>query len=164
MSKQTISFHLSSSIATERGNSNYELVLSPGLEIPHAAKDCTVYLHNLLFNNCLANVSGPLYQNNQVTLTLGGQTLNIDLGPSALSSPDVERLIGERLYADQSQNGMWVALAAAAQAIHSNVQLASPYTSNWNHTIDVTDGIQRQGRERRNQLCRVIQTQCVNIS
>jgi hypothetical protein len=24
-------------------------------------KDCTVYLHNLLFNNCLANVSGPLY-------------------------------------------------------------------------------------------------------
>jgi hypothetical protein len=40
-----------------------------------------------------------------------------------------------------SQNGMWVALSAAAQAIHSNVQLASPYTSNWNHTIDVTDGI-----------------------
>jgi hypothetical protein len=36
---------------------------------------------------------------------------------------------------------MWVALSAAAQAIHSNVQLASPYTSNWNHTIDVTDGI-----------------------
>jgi hypothetical protein len=141
MAKQTISFHLSSTIATERGNSNYELVLSPGLEIPHAAKDCTVYLHNLLFNNCLANVSGPLYQNNQVALTLGGQTLNVDLGPSALSIPDVERLIGERLYADQSQNGMWVALAAAAQAIHSNVQLASPYTSNWNSTIDVTDGI-----------------------
>jgi hypothetical protein len=92
-------------------------------------------------NNCLANVSGPLYQNNQLTLTLGGQTLNVDLGPSALSIPDVERLIGERLYADQSQNGMWVALAAAAQAIHSNVQLASPYTSNWNSTIDVTDGI-----------------------
>jgi hypothetical protein len=103
MSKQTISFHLSSSIATERGNSNYELVLSPGLEIPHAAKDCTVYLHNLLFNNCLANVSGPLYQNNQVVLTLSGQTpINIDLGPSALSIPDVERLIGEHLYADQS--------------------------------------------------------------
>jgi hypothetical protein len=81
MSKQTISFHLSSSIATERGNSNYELVLSPGLEIPHAAKDCTVYLHNLLFNNCLANVSGPLYQNNQVVLTLsetgGGKPLSL---------------------------------------------------------------------------------------
>jgi hypothetical protein len=36
---------------------------------------------------------------------------------------------------------MWAALSAAAQAIHSNVQLASPYTLNWNHTIDVTDGI-----------------------
>jgi hypothetical protein len=63
-------------------------VLSPGLEIPHAAKDCTVYLHNLLFNhNCLANVSGPLYQNNQVALTLSGQTpINIEIGPSALAS------------------------------------------------------------------------------
>jgi hypothetical protein len=80
MSKQTISFHLSSTIATERGNSNYELVLSPGLEIPHAAKDCTVYLHNLLFNNCLANVSGPLYQNNQVALTLSKEARQIARG------------------------------------------------------------------------------------
>jgi hypothetical protein len=140
MSRQTISFHLSSSIATERGNSNYELVLSPGLEIPHAAKDCTVYLHNLLFNNCLANVSGPLYQNNQVVLTLSGQTpINIDLGPSALSIPDVERLIGEHLYTDQS--GMWAALTTAAEALGENVKLASPYELNWNHTIDVTAGI-----------------------
>jgi hypothetical protein len=114
-------------------------VLSPGLEIPHAAKDCTVYLHNLLFNNCLANVSGPLYQNNQVALTLGGQTLNVDLGPSALSIPDVERLIGEHLYADQS--GMWEALTTAAEALGENVKLASPYELNWNHTIDVTAGI-----------------------
>ena len=29
MSKQTVSFHLSSSVATERGNSNYELVHKP---------------------------------------------------------------------------------------------------------------------------------------
>jgi hypothetical protein len=140
MSNQTIPFHLSSSVATERGNSNYELVLSPGLEIPHAAKDCTVYLHNLLFNNCLANVSGLLYKNNQVTLTLSGQTpINIDLGPSALSIPDVERLIGEHLYADQS--GMWAALTTAAEALGENVKLASPYELNWNHTIDVTAGI-----------------------
>jgi hypothetical protein len=143
MAKQTISFHLSSTIATERGNSNYELVLSPGLEIPHAAKDCTVYLHNLLFNNCLANVSGPLYQNNQVALTLGGQTLNVDLGPSALSIPDVERLIGEHLYADQS--GMWEALTTAAEALGENVKLASPYELNWNHTIDaIVDMVPRR--------------------
>jgi hypothetical protein len=73
------------------------------------------------------------------TLTLGGQTLNVDLGPSALSLPDVERLIGERLYADQSS--MWAALTTAAEALGENVKLASPYELNWNHTIDVTAGI-----------------------
>jgi hypothetical protein len=36
---------------------------------------------------------------------------------------------------------MWAALTTAAEALGENVKLASPYELNWNHTIDVTAGI-----------------------
>jgi hypothetical protein len=36
---------------------------------------------------------------------------------------------------------MWEALTTAAEALGENVKLASPYELNWNHTIDVTAGI-----------------------
>ena len=132
---QTVSFHLSSNTAQNRGGGNFELPLSPGLSIPHAVKECTVYLHNMLFNNTIANVSGPLYQNNTLDLAMTGQTaINLTLEAGGFSLNDVERLIAEHLYADQA--GMWTALTTAAQALGSHVELANPYTNQWEHTVD----------------------------
>ena len=133
MPSETISFHLSSDVATHHGDSSrYSLPLSPDLQIP-ATAEATVYLHNLLFNNQLANVDGDLYANNQLNLTFGSTSIPLTLSPGAYSIADIERYIARQLYADQTA---WAAYntevtALVAPGALSPQGLANPYDGTW---------------------------------
>ena len=133
MPSETISFHLSSDVATQHGGSSrYSLPLAPDLQIP-ATAEATVYLHNLLFNNQLANVDGDLYANNQLNLTFGGTSVPLTLSPGAYSIADIERYIAQQLYANQT---LWTAyntevIALTTTGALSPQGLANPYDGTW---------------------------------
>ena len=138
MPSETISFHLSSDVATHHGDSSrYSLPLAPDLQIP-ATAEATVYLHNLLFNNQLANVDGDLYANNQLNLTFGGiiggiTSMPLTLSPGAYSIADIERYIAQQLYANQT---LWTAyntevIALTTTGALSPQGLANPYDGTW---------------------------------
>ena len=138
MPSETISFHLSSDVATQHGGSSrYSLPLAPDLQIP-ATAEATVYLHNLLFNNQLANVDGDLYANNQLNLTFGGiiggiTSMPLTLSPGAYSIADIERYIAQQLYANQT---LWTAyntevIALTTTGALSPQGLANPYDGTW---------------------------------
>ena len=138
MPSETISFHLSSDVATQHGGSSrYSLPLAPDLQIP-ATAEATVYLHNLLFNNQLANVDGDLYANNQLNLTFGGiiggiTSMPLTLSPGAYSIADIERYIAQQLYANQT---LWTAYNTEVIALTTTGALvpqglANPYNGTW---------------------------------
>ena len=133
MPSETISFHLSSDVATQHGGSSrYILPLAPDLQIP-ATAEATVYLHNLLFNNQLANVDGDLYANNQLNLTFGGTSVPSTLSPGAYSIADIERYIAQQLYANPTA---WTAYNAEVVLLEAPGALkpqglANPYNGTW---------------------------------
>ena len=81
---RTVSFHLTSQTATRHGDSNFSIPLSPALEIPHTA-EATVYLHNLLFDNAIANVSKNLYDNADIQIEYDGHQVNMSFDDGAYS-------------------------------------------------------------------------------
>ena len=52
--------------------------LQPELSIPHAATP-TVYLHNILFDNNIANVNGTLYDNDNIIVSFANITQTITM-------------------------------------------------------------------------------------
>ena len=71
--------------------------LQPELSIPHTAKP-TVYLHNLLFDNNIANVNGALYDNDQIIVSFDGVTQTILVPAGAYSLDALEVYIALRIY------------------------------------------------------------------
>ena len=120
-------------MATQHGGSSrYSLPLAPDLQIP-ATAEATVYLHNLLFNNQLANVDGDLYANNQLNLTFGGTSVPLTLSPGAYSIADIERYIAQQLYANPTA---WTAYNAEVVLLEAPGALkpqglANPYNGTW---------------------------------
>jgi len=132
---RTVSFHLTSQTATRHGDSNFSIPLSPALEIPHTA-EATVYLHNLLFDNAIANVSKNLYDNADIQIEYDGHQVNMSFDDGAYSLATLEEMIAQKLYdasLDSTTNlpktdSLWYALQASLTGLpNAPVGLANPY-------------------------------------
>jgi len=139
----TISFHLNSTDSIKIDESRYRLNLTPALRIPHEAdKTCTVYLHNLMFNNNLANVDEALYKNDKVALNFdsgGVLSVNITFPAGAYSLQDVERKIAQVIY-DNYKTAVWDPMDTAVKKLANTPEgLANPYTSTWEQSLTASE-------------------------
>ena len=139
----TISFHLNSTDSIKIDESRYRLNLTPALRIPHEAdKTCTVYLHNLMFNNNLANVDEALYKNDKVALNFdsgGVLSVNITFPAGAYSLQNVERKIAQVIY-DNYKTAVWDPMDTAVKKLANTPEgLANPYTSTWEQSLTASE-------------------------
>ena len=139
----TISFHLNSTDSIKIDESRYRINLTPALRIPHEAdKTCTVYLHNLMFNNNLANVDAALYKNDQVALDFdsgGILPVNITFPAGAYSLQDVERKIAQVIY-DDYKTAVWDPMDTAVKALANTPEgLANPYNGEWEQSLTASE-------------------------
>ena len=139
----TISFHLNSTDSIKIDESRYRLNLTPALRIPHEAdKTCTVYLHNLMFNNNLANVDAALYKNDKVALVFdsgGLQPVSITFPAGAYSLQDVERKIAQVIF-DNYKTAVWDIMDTAVKALaNTPAGLANPYTGTWEQSLTASE-------------------------
>ena len=139
----TISFHLNSTDSIKIDESRYRLNLTPALRIPHEAdKTCTVYLHNLMFNNNLANVDEALYKNDKVALNFdsgGILPVSITFPAGAYSLQDVERKIAQVIY-DNYKTAVWDPMDTAVKVLaNTPAGLANPYTGTWEQSLTASE-------------------------
>jgi len=139
----TISFHLNSTDSIKIDESRYRLNLTPALRIPHEAdKTCTVYLHNLMFNNNLANVDEALYKNDKVALNFdsgGILPVSITFPAGAYSLQDVERKIAQVIY-DDYKTTVWDPMDTAVKALANTPEgLANPYNGEWEQSLTASE-------------------------